>query len=208
LGLCNLGHSRHNQFESEVFRMRETWLHTNRRAILLGMLLPGSIAVLGAVLALAAWQLDSAWWWAGLGLACAAAGLVMLASLAWWLYVPRLAYEAGELLVFIDSRPIRVPIDVVEVFFLGQGPSFLPELAGRELETANVIVRLAESAGEWKHLDVNPRIAHWCEGYITLRGAWCEPIEPEGLRKLNARLAEIHRERKAVALAGAGAERT
>jgi hypothetical protein len=188
--------------------MREIWLHTNRRAILLGMLLPGSIAVLGTALAVTAWQLDVAWWWEAMGLVAAAAGLVMLASLASWMNVPRLAYEAGELLVFIDRQPIRVPIDVVEVFFLGQGPSFLPELAGREPETANVIVRLAESAGEWKHLDVNPRVAHWCEGYITLRGAWCEPIQPEGLRKLNARLAEIHRERKAAALAGAGAARS
>ncbi len=188
--------------------MREIWLHTNRRAILLGMLLPGSIAVLGAALALVAWQLESAWWWIALGLACAAGGLLMLASLAWWLGVPRLAYEEGELLVFIDSRPIRLPIDVVEVFFLGQGPSLLPELAGREPETANVIVRLAESATAWKHFEVNPRIAHWCEGYITLRGAWCEPIQPEGLRKLNARLAEIHRERKDAAPAGAGAKRT
>lgn len=188
--------------------VREIWLHTNRRAIWLGMLLPGSIAALGAALALAAWQLEADWWWTALGLACAAAGLAMLSSLAWWLNVPRLGYEAGELLVFIDRQPIRVPIDVVEVFFLGQGPSLLPNLAGREPETTNVIVRLAESALEWKHRDVNPRIAHWCEGYITLRGAWCEPIQPEGLRKLNARLAEIHRERKAATLAEAGAVRT
>lgn len=187
--------------------MREIWLHTNRRAIGLGMLLPGSIALLGAALAIAAWQLEAAWWWLALGGGCAAAGLMMLASLAWWLPVPRLAYEPGELLVFIDRQPVRVPIDVVEVFFLGQGPSLLPDLAGREPETSNVIVRLAESAVEWKHRDVNPRIAHWCEGYITLCGAWCEPIRPERLRTLNARLAAIHRERKSAAPASAGAER-
>ena len=188
--------------------MREIWLHTNRRAILMGMLLPGSIAAAGAALASVAWRLEAAWWWQAAGILCAIAGLIVLASLSAWLSVPRLAYESGELLVFIDRRPLRVPIDIVEVFFLGQGPSFLPDLKGREPETANVIVRLAESAAEWKHRDVNPRIAHWCEGYITLRGAWCEPIRPEGLRRLNARLAEIHRERKAAALAPAGAERT
>lgn len=180
--------------------MREVWLRTNRRAILLGMLLPATIAILGAALASSALLLGAAWWWLGLGLLFGVAGIIMLASLAWWLNLPRLAYETGELLVFLDRRqPIRVPIDIVEVFFLGQGPSFLPTLAGREPETANVIVRLSESASEWKHLEVNPRFAHWCEGYITLRGAWCEPIQPEGLRKLNARLAEIHRERKATA---------
>lgn len=186
--------------------MREIWLHTNRRAILLGMLLPGSIAALGAALAITAWQLGAAWWWIAVGGVCSAAGLLMFSSLAWWLTVPRLAYQDGELLVFIDRIPIRVPIDVVEVFFLGQGPSRLPVLAGREPETANVIVRLAESAAEWKHRDVNPRFAHWCEGYVTLAGAWCEPIEPERLRMLNARLAEIHRERKAARGATAGAQ--
>ena len=180
--------------------MREIWLHTNRRAILLGMLLPGSIAASGAALAIVSWQLGASWWWMLLGAVCAALGTLALASLALWLSVPRLAYEGGTLLVFVDRRePIRVPIDIVECFFLGQGPSFLPELAGREPETANVIVRLAESADEWKHLDVNPRIAHWCEGYITLRGAWCEPIQPEGLRRLNQRLAEAHRQRSASA---------
>ena len=177
--------------------MREIWLHTNRRAILLGMLLPGSIAASGAALAIVSRQLGAGWWWTTAGIVSAVGGLLALTSLAWWLSVPRLAYEAGELLVFVDRRePIRVPIEIVECFFLGQGPSFLPELAGREPETANVIVRLAESADEWKHRDVNPRIAHWCEGYITLRGAWCEPIQPEGLRRLNHRLSEIHRQRQ------------
>lgn len=131
----------------------------------------------------------------------------MLASLAWWLSTPRLAYEGSDLVVFLDrGETIRVPIDIVECFFLGQGASFLPHLQGREPETANVIVRLAESAVDWKHRDVNPRIAHWCEGYITLRGAWCEPIDAEGLRRLNHRLAEIHRQRKADAAASAAAQ--
>lgn len=177
--------------------MPEVWLQTNRRAILLGMLLPAATAVLGAALMFTAWRFSAAWWWWILGALCAVGGSVMLASLTAWLNVPRLAYQEGELLVFTASRrPIRVPIDVVECFFLGQGPSYLPNLSGREPETANVIVRLAESAADWKHRDVNPRIAHWCEGYITLRGAWCEPIQPEGLRQLNHRLAEIHRQLK------------
>jgi hypothetical protein len=94
-----------------------------------------------------------------------------------------------------------VPIDIVEVFFLGQGPSELPKLHGREPETQNVIIRLAESATNWKHRDVKPAIGLWCEGYITIRGSWCEPITPEIMRKLNHRLAEIQRERKAATAA-------
>ena len=61
----------------------------------------------------------------------------------------------------------------------------------------NVIVRLAESASDWKHRDVRPAIGHWCEGYITLRGSWCEPITPALMKRLNHRLAEVHRQRKA-----------
>lgn len=180
--------------------MREVWLQTNRRAILLGMLLPTAIAVSGTALILTAWLFSAAWWWWTLGVLCMAGGLAMVFSLASWLRVPRLAYEEGELLVYVEQRrPIRVPIDSVECFFLGQGPSRLPQLAGREPETANVIVRLSEAAADWKHRDVNPRIAHWCEGYITLCGAWCEPIQPSALRQLNHRLAEVHRQRKSAA---------
>jgi hypothetical protein len=96
------------------------------------------------------------------------------------------------------ARPTAIPIDIVECFFLGQGPGQLPKLRGRETETQNVIVRLAESATEWKHREVQPAIGLWCEGYITLRGSWCEPIDRNLMQRLNRRLAEVQRERKAV----------
>jgi hypothetical protein len=99
-----------------------------------------------------------------------------------------------------------VPIDAVEVFFLGQGASELPNLRGREPETQNVVVRLAESATEWKHRDVRPALGQWCEGYITLRGSWCEPITRDVMQRLNRRLAELQRERKTAADAGQAAE--
>jgi hypothetical protein len=97
------------------------------------------------------------------------------------------------LLVFLDApnRPTRIPIAVVECFFLGQGGSQLPKLQGREPETQNVIVRLAESATEWKRRDVRPALGNWCEGYITIRGSWCERITPELMRRMNGRLAEV-----------------
>jgi hypothetical protein len=60
-----------------------------------------------------------------------------------------------------------------------------------------VVVRLAESATDWKHREVRPAFGQWCEGYITLRGAWCEPITREVMQGLNRRLAEVQRERKA-----------
>jgi len=73
----------------------------------------------------------------------------MLGELIYAAFQPRLAYDAGELLIFLEpARAARVPIQIVEVMFLGQGPSELPKLKGREPETQNVVVRLAESASD------------------------------------------------------------
>ena len=178
--------------------MPEVWLRTNRRALAMGMVLPalilaGSLAGLG-------WSLATGRHWS-ISLVLASAvmlALWMMGELIYAAWHPRLAFEKGEMLVFLEpTRPTKVPIEVVECFFLGQGPSELPPVKGREPETQNVIVRLAESAQEWKHRDVKPAFGHWCEGYITLRGSWCEPITPAIMQRLNRRLAELQRERKA-----------
>jgi hypothetical protein len=112
---------------------------------------------------------------------------------------PRLAYASGCLDVYLTgSRPIRVPIELVECFFLGQGPSLLPPLpfgnATSEIQTATLIVRLAESAVEWQHRDVRTRLGMWCEGYITIRGTACEPLDGRLVARLNRRLVEVKRE--------------
>ena len=114
---------------------------------------------------------------------------------------PRLAYDDGCLLVYLGSaQPHRVPIELVECFFLGQGPSLLPAptLAGeRESpESATIVVRLAESAEEWKHVEVKPSLGQWCDGYITIRGTWCEPINADRMKQLNHRLVETHRKQR------------
>jgi hypothetical protein len=182
----------------------EVWLRTNRRALLLGLVLPALFALAaGAGLV---WSIVSRQHWALGGVLAVATGvpLWMIGELLYAMLQPRLAYEAGELLVYLEpTRATRLPIDVVECFFLGQGASELPKLRGREPETQNVVIRLAESATEWKHRDVRPAFGHWCEGYITLRGAWCEPIAPKLMQRLNQRLAEIQRERKSATPAGA-----
>jgi hypothetical protein len=178
--------------------MTEVWLRTNRRALYVGMILPGTwlAAAIGSL-----WLSLSSGQPAVISAICfllALPPLWLLLGLVYALTRPRIAYEPGELLVFVEMhRPTRVPIDIVECFFLGQGPSELPKLAGREPETSNVVVRLAESAVDWKHRDIRPAFGHWCEGYITIRGAWCEPIGRDLMQRLNHRLAEVHRERKA-----------
>lgn len=178
--------------------MIEAWLKTNRRALVLGMIVPSGLTILaGAGLA---WSVATGQHWAlqAILVVLTAGPLWMIGELLYAQAQPRIGYQAGELLVYLgEARPTRIPIDIVEVFFLGQGPSELPKLKGREPETQNVIIRLAESAPEWKHRDVRPALAHWCEGYITIRGSWCEPITPGLMRRLNQRLTEVQRERKA-----------
>ncbi|HZN33274.1 MAG TPA: hypothetical protein VFB80_05620 [Pirellulaceae bacterium] len=178
--------------------MSEVLLRTNHRALAMGMILPGLILV-GSVTGLI-WALTAGRHWA-FSLAFASGTMLalwMLGELVYAAWQPRLAVAAGDLLVFLEpTRPTKVPLEIVECFFLGQGPSELPRLKGREPQTQNVIVRLAESAVEWKHRDVKPAFGHWCEGYITLRGSWCEPITPAIMARLNRRLAELHHERKA-----------
>jgi hypothetical protein len=177
--------------------MAEAWLKTNRRALVLGMVVPG-VALVTAVAALV-WAITSGQHWLiQLPLVVVAVvPLWMLGELVYAVFHPRVGYEAGELLVFLEpTRPTRVPIDIVEVFFLGQGLSPLPKLQGREPETQNVIIRLAESAAQWKQRDVKPAFGQWCEGYITLRGGWCEPITPGVVKRLNQLLAQVQSERK------------
>src|SRR5688500_4253287 len=178
--------------------MHEVWLRNNRRALLVGMILPGLWLTIGLAALVTALATGQPWWLGAVAAIVSLPPVWLLAGLVLALTRRRLAYEEGELLVYVDAyRPTRVPIDVVEVFFLGQGPSELPKLAGREPETQNVVVRLAESATDWKHREVRPAFGQWCEGYITLRGAWCEPITREVMQGLNRRLAEVQRERKA-----------
>jgi hypothetical protein len=178
----------------------EDWLKTNRRALALGMVLPASMAALAA--AALVWSVRAGQHW-GLGILfvlLTAAPLWMVGELLYALAQPRIGYRAGELLVYLEpARPTRVPIEIVECFFLGQGPSDLPKLKGRRPDTQNVVIRLAESALEWKRREVRPTFGRWCEGYITIRGSWCESITPALMRRLNQRLSEVQRERKMAA---------
>jgi hypothetical protein len=176
---------------------REIWLRSNWRAGLALGIFPALVLIV-AVIMLARSQ-ATALVWAGWLLAIVSAGLLLLIVMS--SRRPRLAYGAGQLLVYLSGRsPIGVPVEVVECFFLGQGPSILPRLPlilpRRDVEAATLIVRLAESAADWKHRDVDPPLGLWCDGYITIRGAYCEPLSGDLVSRLNGRLVEAHRELK------------
>ena len=175
--------------------MAEPWLRSNPRVALVGAVPLGIMTLIGFILtrgwfghppAVAVQQI-------GYGLACAAG----LALALWWLVarLPRLSYGNGYLLVYLRlSRPIRVPIDAIECFFLGQGPDpVVGRLGNQTMETINVVMRLAERSREWSEVDVNRMLGNWCDGYATIRGAWCERLSTELVTELNNRLVHAKR---------------
>lgn len=176
--------------------MREVWLHSNRRAQAFGLAVPLALLIAGLMLVrLGARNTTWSWLpWPGWGLV--ALGGVMAGMVLHWLRLPRLAYQDGSLLVYLRySVPYHVPIEVVECFLLGQAPSMLPGRGGKTSRSATVLIRLADSAPQWHERDVKAALGSWCDGYITLRGTWCERLHTALLQRLNQRLAEVKRVR-------------
>ena len=180
--------------------MRECWLKPNRRVLAVAS---GFMVALALILSLLAggwggsnpvvrWLLAgaSAWAWVRVVL------LVLHACR------PRLAYGQGQLQVFLRQlKPLTVPVAQVECFFLGQADSMITAAAGNETQdpgakTRTIVVRLAEAATDWKTRPVREDLGRWADGYITIRGTWCEPITPELVKSLNSRLVKIHRQQR------------
>jgi hypothetical protein len=138
-------------------------------------------------------------WMRVLGLATTIVSLLLALPIAYQMTVPRLAYQGGELLVYLQSaQPLRIPIDVVELFFLGHGTSLLPDQGEQPSKSRTVIIRLAEAATQWHDLPIQSAFGESRESYIILRGTWCEPLTVDVLKRLNRRLAEVHRETRAI----------
>ena len=171
----------------------EVWLRTNARAVAFGAMLPLAAAVIGGAIAVGLPGREPIAWVRMLALTVAVPAAMVVVALVLQLRKPRLAYCDAHLLVWLrGGPPIRVPIDAVECFWLGQTPGLLPG-KNRNAEVAALIVRIADRAVEWRHQEVKPQLGVWCEGYITIRGTWCEPLSIDLVNRLNARLAEVTR---------------
>ena len=169
--------------------MAEVWLRSNRRALAVALLLPGVMVVSGGLLA----ALAGAAYVRGAGGVLASAGLLGLAIVVWQMRQPRLAADHERLLVYArGGRPYCVPLEVVEGFLLGQGPTLLTGRRMALAETRNVVIRLAESAVDWAQREMPPTLGKWCGSYVTIRGTCCEPLSVELVQRLNMRLAELH----------------
>lgn len=165
------------------------WLRPNTRALCMGMILP-MVAISIGIALLFAFENPAARISGGL---LASLGGALTLFLVWQMALPRLAYDDGHLLVYLQaSRPIRVPIEIIECFLLGQAPTMLPGKRHEHAETASVVIRLSETAADWADREVKPALGKWCGGYITLRGTWCEPLDVTVINRLNAQLAEAH----------------
>jgi hypothetical protein len=170
--------------------MTEIWLASNRRAILLAMVPVGLLGAVGLLLlqrgAAPALQVIVT-----IGLLVVAA---LLVGLLLQLFRPRIAYRDGQVLFYLRARtPVGVPVKVVEAFFLGQGPAHLPVSITQDTKTVNLVARLSQRATQWAHQEVKPALGNWCDGYITIRGTWCEPLNSDVIRRLNHRLHEVAR---------------
>jgi hypothetical protein len=171
--------------------MQEVWLRPNRRVFIVSMILPAIFVAGGITLAALAWNSSLHGVFGVLGLLAAAAGLFLIAIAVVFLRTPRLAYFAGDLLINLRfGSPYRVPIQFVECVFLGKAAA----RASRKslVPVQSLIIRLAEKASDYHHREVKKSLGSWADGYITIHGAWCEPLTVEFVHRLNSRLAEIH----------------
>ncbi len=169
----------------------EVLLRPNRRAVLAGLVVPVLIAVAGLAAATGPWAATG--WWRGIGWSMSALGLLLAVLLLWQLRQPRLAYDTRHLLVYLrPGPPIRLPVELVQCAFLGAGLTQFRGAARAGLRTSNLVIRLDEKAMQWHEIEVKPALGRWTEGYITINGAWCEPLTLEVVQRLNTRLHEVN----------------
>lgn len=179
---------------------REVWLHTNRRALglCLGLLLGLALAGLSGIALVEVYHWVA--WLGWLGGATTAGSLLLAAMVAYQMTLPRLAAERGNLLVYLQSaQPLRIPLEVVEIFFLGHGESLTPGIANQPGKSRTVVIRLAEAATQWHNLPIRTPFGESRESYLIIRGTWCEPLTVDVLQRLNQRLTEAHRAQRATA---------
>lgn len=168
--------------------MTEVWLQSNRRVLAMGLVPAVGLALLGGF----AVALGDAMVLGLIGWGLIFIGGILTLGLLHQFRRPRVAYRDGNVLFNLRAGPpIAVPREVVEAFFIGQGPAYLPGAHRSDAETVNLVARLSQKAPEWAHVDVKPALGHWCDSYVTIRGTWCEPLNGEVIRRLNARLREL-----------------
>jgi hypothetical protein len=170
--------------------MREIWLQPNRRALWFGAVPPTLLFLLGAWIAFSGEQPVADWrMWLGGGLMLV--GATLAGAVIAQLRRPRIAYLDGTVEFYLRSAtPLGVPVELVEAFFLGQGPLMLPAAPQRDA-TVNLVARISQRDPSYAEREVKQALGAWSESYVTIRGTWCEPLNGELIRRLNHRLREV-----------------
>jgi hypothetical protein len=174
--------------------MAQIWLRPNKRILMVGLSIPLLVLLLGGASMILAWRWQAAtgWW--------IAAGLLMLlggyasTGLVFSMLTPRLGYDRGDLVVILDSKPTRVPLELVEGVFLGESKADEHLTGDQPAKSKNLIVRLSQPDHRWKQIDVKPALGNWEHGYITCHGAWCEPLSVDVASRINKLLADAKQE--------------
>jgi hypothetical protein len=179
--------------------MQECWVRANRRAFAFAAIAPTTIAVVlfAALWAGASYVDDAVAQVALFSLACLflVGAIFSLGSAAYLMRTPRIAYSHGNVIVTLQPRsPEIIPLESVECFFLGREPV---EIGSRPSRVSNIVVRLAERNQELQSRTLKTRFGGYRDGYLIVDGAWCEPITPELMKRINARLSEVRREHEA-----------
>jgi hypothetical protein len=184
--------------------MNEVWVRTNSRLYLataVGLALVASLPAV-VVLAMDGFQTTVSFrpW-----LVVAAVGLAIAALLALLSRRPRLAFDGTNVRFYVRAGSrVDVPVELVEAFLLGKGPTYLPGHANDTTETTTLVVRVSERAEEFNHIETTPTLAAWCGHYCTLRGTWTEPLSIDLVNRLNQRLYDAQQARKKRAAAPVG----
>lgn len=180
--------------------MTEIWLRPNRRVLLMALIPACVFAATGYWLTV----IGGAAPWRWIGWIQVAIGAALILGLIGQIRRPRIAYRDGEVLFHLRAgAPVATPAELVEAFFLGQGPTNLPAVGGQRPEATNLVARISQKAPEWSHVEVKPALGRWCDGYVTILGTWCEPLDGEVIRRLNRRLRELREARLGAEGAGA-----
>lgn len=172
--------------------MFEVWVRGNRRLAWWALGPPLAVGALAAALAAGLIPALDGPLGRIVGGVMALAAALVVGAIAFQLRLPRLAYVPGTLLVYVTGgAPERVPIELVEGFLLGQGPSYVDRRNPERHTARTLVIRLDEKAEDYAQREVKPALAWWCGSYITLRGAWCEPLSVGLVEELNRRLHEV-----------------
>src|SRR5687768_70368 len=131
--------------------MNEVWLRTNARLYLLPAAGLAIICLLSGVVIQVSGlgkTMGEPWF------VVAAVGLTVAAGLALLSRRPRLACDGTNVRFYVRAgSPVDVPVELVEAFLLGRGPTYLPGHADDSTETTTLVVRISERAEEFNHVE-------------------------------------------------------